>query len=167
MSWTKRQLVNEAYAELALAGYDFDLSPEEMQSGLRRLDAMMATWVGNGVQVGYAMAGSQDDSGLDQDSGVQMIGTEAVFLNLSCRIAASKGKAIAGSTIRSAKQAYDALVSSIAKSQVQEQQLAAGTPRGQGHKPWRTINSPYVQQPNASALRTGGDGGLDFTGLGS
>jgi hypothetical protein len=33
MGWTKRALVTEAFGELALAGYDFDLSPEELPVG--------------------------------------------------------------------------------------------------------------------------------------
>ena len=166
MSWTKLQLIEEAFGELALAGYDFDLQPEEMDAGLRRLDTMMATWQSLGIQVGYSMATGQDDSDLDQPSGVAMLAVEAVYMQLACKLAASKGKALPTSSTRNAKQAYDSLVLNIAKSQVQEQQLAAGTPRGQGRKPWRTIN-PYVSTPDTSPLRSGGDGGLDFTGLGS
>ena len=165
MSWTKRQLVAEAFGELALASYDFDLTPDELQAALRRLDTMMASWQGLGIQVGYSMATSQDDSDLDQDSGVAMLAVEAVYMQLACKIAASKGKALPTSTTRNAKQAYDTLVLNVAKAQVQEQQLAAGTPRGQGRKPWRSIN-PYVSSPDTSPLRAGGDGGLEFTGLG-
>lgn len=166
MSWTKRQLVEEAYGELALAGYDFDLQPEEEAAALRRLDTMMATWQSLGIQVGYSMATGQDDSDLDQDSGLAMNAVEAVYMMLACKIAASKGKALPTSSTRNAKQAYDSLILNVAKSQVQQQQLAAGTPLGQGRKPWRTIN-PYVTTPDTSPLRTGGDGGLDFNGLGN
>lgn len=166
MSWTKRQLIEDAYGELALAGYDFDLQPEELDAGLRRLDTMMATWLSLGLQVGYSLATSQSDSDLDQDSGLQMNAIEAVYMNLACKIAASKGKALPTSTTRNAKAAYDALILNVAKSQVQEQQLAAGTPRGQGRKPWRTIN-PYVSTPDTAPLRVGNDGGLDFNGLGN
>jgi hypothetical protein len=166
MGWTKRQLVEEAFGELALASFDFDLSPEEMDAGLRRLDTMMATWQSIGIQVGYSMATSQDDSDLDRQSGIAMNAVEAVYMNLACRIAAGKGKALPAQTLKNAKAAYDALVVNIAKGQVQEQQLAAGTPRGQGRKPWRSIN-PYVTAPDTRPLQVGGDGGLDMTGLGN
>ena len=166
MSWTKRQLVEEAFGELALAGYDFDLQPEELEAGLRRLDTMMATWQSLGLQLGYSMATSQEDSDLDQDSGLQMNAVEAVYMNLACKIAASKGKALPASSTRAAKQAYDSLILNVAKAQMQVQQLAAGMPRGQGRKPWRTIN-PYVTTPDTNPLRSGDDGGLDFTGLGN
>lgn len=166
MSWTKRQLVEEAYGELALAGYDFDLQDEELEFALRRLDTMMATWSGIGISIGYAMSPDPSASDLDQDSGVKAVATEAVYLNLACKIAAGKGKALPQSTKTNAKQAYDALILNLAKEQVQEQQLAAGTPRGQGRKPWRTIN-PYVPAPNRGPLQGGSDGGLDFNGLGN
>ncbi|NVO06789.1 MAG: hypothetical protein HXX19_13050 [Rhodoferax sp.] len=166
MSWTKRKLVEEAFAELALAGYDFDLSPDELDTGLRRLDSMMATWSGIGIQLGYSMATSQDDSDLDQDSGVPMFANEAVFMSLAIKLAAGKGKALPSSTRTNAKQAYDAMLVPLTKAQVQEQQLAAGTPRGQGRKPWRTIN-PYVTSPNTSPLQVDESGGLDFNGLGN
>jgi hypothetical protein len=166
MSWTKRQLVEAAYAELALSGWVYDLEPDEMQYGLMRLDTLMATWAGLGMVIGYNMATSQDDSDLDQDSGVAMIGIEAVFMNLAVRIAANKGKTLQVSTTRGAKQAYDALVSIVAKSQIKQQQLAAGTPQGQGCKPWR-ITNPYVLAPNTAPLQGGDDGGLGLTGLGN
>ena len=166
MSWTKRQLVEEAYGELALAAYDFDLSPEELNAALRRLDTMMATWLSLGIQVGYSLATGQDDSDLDQDSGLPMYAVEAVYTNLACKIAASKGKALPSSSIKGAKSAYDALILNVAKDQVQQQQLASGTPQGQGRKPWRTIN-PFVKTPDTSPLRSGDDGGLSMTGLGN
>lgn len=163
MSWTKRQLVEEAYAELALAGYEFDLSPDEMEAGLRRLDSLMATWDAFGIQIGYAI-GTPSDSDLDQDAGIPLYACEAVYLALAIRLAPGKGKAIPSSTMRNHKAAYDALVSRLASSQVQEQQLASGTPRGAGRKPWRTTNRPFVDTPNTAPLKQDADGGLTFTG---
>ena len=167
MSWTKRQLVEEAYGELALAGFDFDLQAEELDAALRRLDTMMASWAGLGIQISYNAATGQDDSDLDQDSGLPMIATEAVYMNLACKIAASKGKALPASTKVNAKQAYDSLVMAVARAQVQRQQLSQGTPRGSGNKPWRNGYSPYTPKPDTSPLALGGDGGLDFNGLGN
>ena len=78
MSWTKRQLVSEAFAELALAGYVFDIAPEEEQAALRRLDTLMATWSGQGVQVGYAIGLTPQSSNIDDDSGLPLVAVEAV-----------------------------------------------------------------------------------------
>lgn len=164
MSWSKRQIITEAFGELALASYDFDLSPEEMQAALRRLDSMMATWGSQGLQLGYNLGTSPDDTDLDQDSGIPLEAVEATFLGLAVRIAGSKGKAVSTTTSRTAKAAFDALMSRVASAQIQEQQLASGTPRGAGRKPWRTVNQPFVPIPNVAPLQNTTDSGLDFTG---
>ena len=118
MSWTKRQIITEAYAELALAGYNFDLQPEELQTALRKLDAMMATWAGRGVEVGYAFGASPDASDLDQDSGLPLVATEAVYLGLAVALAAGMGKTLPRSTTLNAKTAYDGLLSYVANQEV-------------------------------------------------
>ncbi len=161
MGWSKRQIVAEAYAELALAEYDFDTSPEEIQAGVRRLDTMMATWSTQGLQMGYALALSPDAANPDEQSGLPLDSIEAVTLNLAVRISSSKGKAVPATTKAAAKAAFDALVSRIASQQVQEQQLRQGTPAGAGHGP---NARPFMPTPNTEQLRNTDDGGLTFTG---
>ena len=164
MGWSKRDLVGEAYAELALAGWNFDLSPEELQFGLRRLDTMMASWLALEIQVGYAFGTSPSDSDLDQDSGLQLFAVEAVYLSLAARLAAGKGKVLPASTKAAIKAAYDSLVSRVASDQVQEQQQRSNTPRGAGTKGWRLTNQPFVTTPDTGPLQNADDGSLDFTG---
>lgn len=164
MGWTKRQLIEQAFDELALASYSFDLSPEEMQSALKRMDGMVAVWSAAGVSLPYAFVGNPDEASLDTDSGLPLIANEAVYLGLAVRTAASKGKVLSPSTKAAARGAYEALVSYVAREQAQEQQLASGTPRGAGRKPWRNVTQPYLTQPDGAPVQLAGDGGLDFTG---
>lgn len=70
MGWTKRQLITQAFEEIGLAAYVFDLTPEQLQSALRRMDAMVAGWNSNGVRIGYPLPSSPDSSNIDADSGV-------------------------------------------------------------------------------------------------
>jgi hypothetical protein len=44
MGWTKRQFITQAFEEIGLAAYVFDLTTEQLQSALRRMDAMVAGW---------------------------------------------------------------------------------------------------------------------------
>lgn len=162
--WTKRDLVNEAYGELALAGYDFDLTPEEMQTALRRLDTMMATWDVQGVHLGYASGASPTASDLDQPSGLPLWAVEAVYMSLAVKLAASKGKAIHPATARNAKSAYDALLSRVATDAMREQQIRGGTPAGAGRKTWRQINQPFLPPVVRDELRVAGNGDLEFSG---
>jgi tail accessory factor len=162
VSWTKRQLVEAAFGELALADYDFDISPEETQAALVKLDVMMATWAAQDVNVGYAFGLSPDDTDLDQDSGLPLVAVGAVYLKLAIDIAASKGKAVAGTTKAGAKAAYDALLSYVAQQQVRQQQLPITMPRGAGNKPWRAVDQPFSPRPDTAPLQIAEDGGLEF-----
>lgn len=156
MSWSKRQIIEEAFAELALAGYVFDLSPEVLEKALRRLDTMMATWQAKGVNVGYAIGLTPGSGDLDQDSGVPLVATEAVYMSLAVRLAAGEGKQLPASTLRTTAEAVNALHSHIARGAVRQQQLRAGTPMGAS--PY--YGEPFSAEPDTNPLRAAADGGL-------
>lgn len=158
---TKRQIVEGAFAELALAGYDFDLTPEELTTGLQRLDFMCARWAGEGITLGYAMADPLVGSDLDDDSGLADAVLEAVTANLALRLAALFGKTPAEFTKTTAKTGYDALCAKAAMPR--ESELPATLPRGAGNKPWRGGN-PFFPQPDTAPLGTGDGGDLTFRG---
>lgn len=162
MGWTKRDLVTEAYAELALHGYIYDLDAEELAFAQRRLDTFMATQTARGVHVGYAMQADPSADGLDTDSGLQLWAVEPVYLKLAQRIAAGKGKALPVSSIKAANEAWAALLSKLAREQVGRQQFATGTPRGAGSKPWRKTHDPFIARPDTAPLGIDEAGGLDF-----
>lgn len=109
MSWTKRQLITQAFEEIGLAAFAFDLTPAQMQSALRRLDSMMASWAAKGLALGYPTHTNPDDSDLDEDSLIPESANEAVYLNLGPRIAPAFGKVVAMEVKTNAKQALDTL----------------------------------------------------------
>lgn len=154
--WTKRELVTEAFAELALQGYEFDITPAEQQGALRRLDAMMAAWEGLGIQVGYLFP-SSTASDPDDPSGLPDRAVETVYLNLATRIATGYGKQVSGDTRRNAADGYKALL--WAAAQPIEQQFPSTLSRGAGNKPWRNSERQFMPPPDESPLRinTGGD----------
>lgn len=164
MGWTKRQIVEKAFSELALAGYVFDLDPEELDDALTSLDTMMASWSALDVNCGYAFGTSPDDTDLDQDSGLPLIAVEAVYLGLAIKVAATKGKQLRPSTLSGARRAKDALLAWIARQQLRQQQFRTGLPAGAGNKAWRTCNRPFLPIPDTSPLQLADDGGLSFTG---
>lgn len=159
MGWTKEQFVRQAYAELALADYDFDLQPEEVQDGLRRLDSMMATWNGKGIRLAYPVSPNPDDIDGDQDSNVPDAAREAVYSNLAIRLAPGKGKQLSQDTRNTAKEGYDMLISRAAMpNQIQFPQTM---PRGSGNKPWRNINDQFMPRP-CDGILAGDDGPIEF-----
>lgn len=164
MAWSKRDIVMEAYSELALHGYVFDIDPEELAFAQRRLDTFMATQTARGVHVGYAMQADPTADDLDADSGLPLWAVEPVYLKLAQRIAAGKGKALPPSSTKATNDAWSALLLKVARDQTQEQQLAAGTPRGAGAKPWRKTYDPFLPRPDGSPLSIDASGGLDIIG---
>jgi hypothetical protein len=159
VSWTKRQIIEQSFDELALAAYVFDITDEELQSALNRLESLMATWLGMGLVLSYSFA---DDGDLDASSGLPLVANEAVYLTLAQRIAASKGKTCPPSLSAASRTAYSALLSWSARQAVREQQQPAGMPRGAGQKSWRSTQQPYFTQPDDSPVQLADDGGLSF-----
>lgn len=153
MGWKKLDLVMAAYGELSLGDDSgFDISPEERQKGLRRLDSMLATWAAKGVRVGYAFAG-----GLNDDSGIPDSANETVYLNLARRLAPGFGKTLSAETLKNARDGYDTLLWGAA--QPIEQQLPHTMPRGAGTRPWRTAGRPFLPQPDTDPLQIDGQSG--------
>jgi hypothetical protein len=162
MSWTKRQLVEQAFAEIGLAGYIFDLSAEQLQTALRQLDSMMATYSAKGVFQSYPIASSPATSDLDQDSNVPITEVEAVYLNLALRIGPSFGKTVPVETRINAKIALENVMSLAAFPP--QQQLPGTIPAGAGNKTWRDYGDPFIRPPNENPLQNGSNGNLEFLG---
>lgn len=162
MSWTKGQIVDQAFAELALAAYVFDLTPEERQAACVRLDAMMATWAAQGTVLPYSLAMTPDGADLDAESNLPLWAVEAVYMHLALRTAASKGKAAPQTLKAAASLAMAAVETRLAHDDLEEQQFRSGTPRGQGSKPYRAVTSPFIPQPDRGELRQSPSGALDF-----
>lgn len=160
MSWTKRQFITQAFEEIGLAAYVFDLTPEQLDSALRRLDAMIAGWNANGVRINYPLPNSPEDSDLDQPSGVPDSANEAIYLNLAVRLGPSLGKTVAAETRIAADMAYNNLANQVAFPTL-ERQLPSTMPLGQGPKPWRTYGNPFVNPPQP-LLDAGPDGPIEF-----
>lgn len=162
MSWTKRQIINSAYEEIGLASYVFDLSPEQLESALRRLDSMMALWAEKGILVGFPVPESPQNSDITQDTGIADYAAEAIYLNLGLRLAPPVGKVVSAETKAAAKSAFDALAVRFAFPN--QQQYSAGLPAGAGAKTWRLQGDPFLPSPDTSPLTTGESGQLTFNG---
>ena len=156
--WTKKQLVQQALEEIGYAAYIYDLMPEQLESVLQSLDAMMATWQGRGIRIGYATSGSPSTSDIDAMSGVPDKANEAIYTNLAIRIAPRFGKTITPETKQAAKIGYDALL--IIAAQPIEMQFPDTLPVGAGNKPWRNNNRPFVDPPT-DYLQAGVDNNID------
>lgn len=159
MGYTKRQFVTAAFEEIGLADYVFDLSPEQLEGALRRLDAMMMEWNAQGIRLGYPIASSPQDADLDTDTFTPDSAWEAVITNLAVRIAPGYGKTVSPDTKMLAKNGYNILLQRATFPL--EKQLPETMPIGQGNKPWRWDN-PYVY-PSADPVDAGPDGPIEWS----
>jgi len=153
MSWTKRQFVLSAFEELGLASYTYDLQPEQLDSALHKLDAMMATW-NSKLRLSYPLPSSPELANLDDETTVPDSANEAIYLNLAIRLAPSYGKAVSMETKQNAYQAYQSLLS-IATMPLQAQ-FNNSIPSGAGYK---TPERPYLS-PSTDPIIVGQDGEL-------
>lgn len=144
MSWTKRQIVRQAFSVIGLADYDFDLQPEQLQNALYLLDGMMATWNAKGIPLSYPLPTSPEESDLDDESNIPDRANEAVYLNLANRIATTLGKTTTAELKAAAWYAYNNLLSWA--MQPQEMSLPHTMPRGQGNKPYRNDGDNFLDR---------------------
>jgi hypothetical protein len=153
---TKGELIGDAFAELAIASYVFDLEPEEQQTALRRMDALMAVWESRGIRVGYVYGG-----GLATESGLPQYAHEPVVAALAVRLAPGFGKAVSAQTLATAKSGYDGLMS---RSAFPPEQQLRNLPSGSGNKPDHYVQQPFLPVPTDTPLGIAPGGDLTFTG---
>jgi len=158
MSYTKRQFIEQALEEIGLADYVFDLSPEQLQSALRRMDSMVAAWNAIGIRLGYPIPSSPENSNIDAETGVPDSANEAIILNLALRLSPSYGKAISLQTSAAARLAYNTLMSRAAMPP--EMQFPQTLPVGAGLGSYN-IDFPFFPPPTLPLL-AGEDGEIVF-----
>lgn len=159
MSYTKKEIIEEAFTEIGLANYNFDLQSEQMQSALKRLDSMMATWNSKGIRIGYPLVDAPSNSNLNDDTDLRASAIEAVYLNLAVRLAPMLGKQLSMDTKKNANSAYKDLLRETSETIEMDYNTL---PRGAGQKPWRYENSVFLPKKQQK-LQAGNDSEIDFT----
>lgn len=157
MSWSKRQIISQAFDGIGLAGFDYDIAPEQFHSALRQLDAMVAMWNAKGIRIGYPLPSSPETSDLDSDSNIPDSAIEAVYTNLQLRLAPTYGKAVPIELKSTALQGFNALLRS--SSITMEMQLPNTMPLGAGNKGFR-YNREFAT--TTKSLDVGGDSELIY-----
>lgn len=108
MPWTKLDVIRQAFEEIGIASYEFDLQPEDLQSGLRQLDMMLASWSGTqGIRIGFS--GGDGFGDVAQNAEVPPWAMDALYLNLALRLAPAYGKTPSIETKTAAKMALDSV----------------------------------------------------------
>jgi hypothetical protein len=160
MSWTKKQIIEQAFEEIGLASYIFDITPDQLQSALQRLDLMVGSWLGKNIRISYPIASSPLDSNIDDLIDVPAQYNEALVLNLAVRLAPSYGKALTPETKMNAKLLYDQLL--VEAAAPIEQQYVKTLPLGAGYKRTERV---FVDYPNLNPIAVEDNGQALFKNL--
>lgn len=128
---TKGDLVNAAYEEIALAGYVFDLTPEERNGALWRLERMASAWDARGIRLGYNLLGQL--ATLNDPVGIPDWAEEAFYTNLARRIASTLGKQIHVDTARAAAEGFRTLCL-VTQQSIPQMQMPRHMPIGLGNR---------------------------------
>jgi len=145
--WTKKQIIEQAFEEIGLASYVFDITADQLESALRRLDLMVASWQARNIQIGYPLPASPGNSNIDEQIQTSLNNNEALVLNLAVRLAPAYGKSVSPDTKATAKLLYDQLL--IEAAMPYEQQFVRTLPLGAGYK--RT-DQVFVNLPDLNPL---------------
>lgn len=138
MSYTKENLINDAFDAMGLSSYVFQLKPEDYQSALRKLNSMMAGWYSRGIILPYP-----NDAELDSETNLPDWAIEAVYSNLAVRIAPAFGKTISDELRRTALESMQAVLIKFGGSL--DMQFPETLPKGAGNR--SDIRRDYFSEP--------------------
>lgn len=147
---TKRQIVNGAHEECSLAGYEFDLTPDELAAALRSLDALMYEWQPT-LPLGYNFPASIGSGDLDDASGIPDFAFDVACKYLALRVMPKIGKSMSGETRYALAAGMIALRAQA--SFIPRATLPDGTTRGAGNR-WRSSQQPFISGDSANASPT-------------
>lgn len=161
---TRRDIIFQAYGELGLAEYNFDISPEEMATARRRLDSMMAQWE-TIVPLGYFMPSNPNDSDVNDETNLPQGVIDAVALNLALQLAPGLGKVVSADTRVNAKNGKNLALAQFAV--IPQKQFSGNLPVGSGNKPLPGWNEYFRPRKVVTVTENGpafqDDSGEPFT----
>lgn len=138
---TKRQIIEMAYEECSLSGYEFDVSPDEIFTGLRKLDALMAEWRASDKDLNYNAPATFGDGDLEDYAGIPDAAISGVSISLAMSIAPQMGKAMKPESKQRLASGMQVIRAMCAR--VRDVGWARGTVSGAGNRYWRM--SPFMR----------------------
>lgn len=130
---TKRSLIGQAYTECALNGWEYDISPDELDKALLRLDMLAAELTGRGLDVGYNAPYAVGQGSLNDDLGCPDQAFFGLAVLLAQRLCPTMGKKLPQESRETLNTAMKA-VRSAATTLIPSMRLARGTPLGAGNR---------------------------------
>lgn len=141
----KRDIIEMMREVCGQAGFEFELTPEEIASDLRLLDVMMAGWPWN--TLGYNA--SAYGAGLpEEESGLVEQDIEPVVYALAVKRMPGLGATMSPEARASMTRGYQDVCSRAAAAAMPTAYLSPNSPRGMGRRrlePWITESPPEAE----------------------
>lgn len=138
---SKSDIIQMAFEEAGQPGYEFDATPEEVISNLRKLDALMAEWKADGIDLNYNFPAVFGQGDLNDPSGIPDASINGVAAWLGFRYMPTQGKVAGAATIGALAMAKSSIRAQTLK--IPTMRIPSWTPRGIGNKPWSTYY-PFI-----------------------
>lgn len=137
MSWTKREIINQALSEIGLSN---GITASELQDAMRVLDGMMGVWSKKGIVFAtvYPLPTVVGGGDIDDATNAPVEAVEAMYLNLAVRLGSGYGKVPSPDTKSRAVIGFNDLLGGYVKS---PERTYEGMVQGAGHK---TPLSPFI-----------------------
>ena len=103
MSWKKDEIVKYALEEIGIP--QNEVQAQEIESGISRLNILLAGWNVDGIRLGAPLSSSPDVLDTNQDTELPDWAVRAAITNLALELAPSYGRQISPTTIVAAKKA--------------------------------------------------------------
>ena len=132
---TKSNIVNDAFTELGLSGYVYNLQPEDLQTALTMLESLVARLDVAGIELNWPFAASLNDVAGNVTVDLPFWAHSGLVALLAIDLSAGFGKTVAASTSLKAKLGYETMVSVSAIPNPIAKNHMVGL--GSGNKPWR------------------------------
>lgn len=110
---TKASLVEGAYEYCGLNGYEFERTPEEMVTGVRHLNALMAELLADGIDLGYDFP-TYGNGLLEEPSGIPNSAVGVIHQMLAQRLAPALGATLSDDAKAALARSYQSLRSRTA-----------------------------------------------------
>ncbi len=112
MSWTKRDIVEDAFGDASLSPNGRNLTPDELQSAMWKLDNMMAGWTEDGIVFTpvYPQPATKTGGSLSSETNAPTYANHAMAINLARLMSWGYGKVLATDLKGEANLAYNVLL---------------------------------------------------------
>lgn len=145
MSWSKKQIIEKAFAKIGIASYTFDTTADEREDALETYNGMMAEWIKRGIVFDpvFPMPTEPGGGDIDDLTNAPAEANAPMWNNLALRLAPEFGKTPSNQTKLDAKAGYSLLAQAITIPCIQ----MTGMIRGAGAK---TPIRPFIGEADTT-----------------